>query len=92
MIAIIAENRAAIERLCVRYAVRRLELFGSAAGGSFEPTASDLDFIVEFGPRSPSQHADAFFGFQEELQQILGFPVDLIERAPIRNPFFLQSL
>ena len=92
MIALIAENREAIEQLCIRYNVRRLELFGSATEDSFEPTASDIDFLVEFGSLSPAEHADAFFGLQEELQQILGFPIDLIERTPIRNPYFLQSI
>ena len=92
MIALIADNREMIEKLCARYKVRRLELFGSAAANSFEPVASDIDFLVEFDSLSPTEHADAFFGFQEELQQILDFPVDLIERAPIRNPYFLQSI
>jgi len=92
MIALIAENREAIEQLCIRYNVRRLELFGSATEDSFEPTASDIDFLVAFGSLSPADHADAFFGLQEELQQILGFTIDLIERNPIRNPYFLQSI
>lgn len=29
---------------------RRLELFGSAARGDFDPQAGDLDFFVEFEP------------------------------------------
>jgi len=26
------------------------------------------------------------------LERILGLPVDLIERAPVRNPYFLESI
>ncbi|MBN2288994.1 MAG: nucleotidyltransferase domain-containing protein [Candidatus Glassbacteria bacterium] len=92
MIAQVTGKQAAIEQLCKRFHVRRLELFGSAAEDSFDPDASDIDLLVEFDPLSPAEHADAFFGLQEELQQVLGFPVDLIERTPIRNPYFLQSI
>ena len=92
MNAIIEKNRTAINDLCVRYRVCRLEVFGSAARGPFNMAQSDLDFLVEFSPMSPAQHADAFFGFLEELEQFLGLPVDLIERAPIRNPYFLKSI
>ena len=91
MIAVVAENRDAIEQLCIRCKVRCLELFGSAAEDSFEPLNSDLDLLVEFDSMSAVEHADAFFTLQEELQKILGLPVDLIERTTIRNPYFLQS-
>ena len=92
MNAVIEKNRAAINDLCVRYGVRCLEVFGSAAKGSFDKARSDLDFLVEFSPMTPAQHADAYFGFQEELEQLLALPVDLIERAPIQNPYFLKSI
>jgi hypothetical protein len=45
-----------------RHHVGRLELFGSATSSDFDPTESDLDFLVEFAPLSPSQKADAYFG------------------------------
>ena len=78
--------------LCGRRGVRRLSLFGSAAGGAFDPSRSDLDVLVEFEPMSPAQHADAYFVLQEELQQLFGVPVDLVEPGPIRNPFFRQAI
>ena len=33
-------NREKLTELCVRYRVRRLEVFGSAAGEEFDPAAS----------------------------------------------------
>jgi len=36
--------------LCRRYGVRKLELFGSATDGAFDPRTSDLDFLVDFDP------------------------------------------
>jgi len=72
--------------------VRRLALFGSAAQDRFEPARSDLDFLVVFQPMSPSEHADAYFGLQEDLEKLLGVPVDLVEPGPIRNPHFRQII
>ena len=78
--------------LCKNLGVRRLALFGSAASDSFDPSSSDLDLIVEFKPMPPVQHADSYFGLMEDLQKLFDVPVDLIELAPIRNPFFRQAV
>jgi predicted nucleotidyltransferase len=78
--------------LCKSRGVRRLALFGSAVTGSFDLSSSDLDLIVEFKPMSPVQHADNYFGLTEDLQQLFGVPVDLIELEPIRNPFFRKAV
>ena len=40
-----------LRELCERYGVERLELFGSAARGEFDPAKSDLDFIVPMKDR-----------------------------------------
>jgi uncharacterized protein len=42
------QHRERLAELCRRYGVRRLELFGSAARGQFDPATSDLDFLVLF--------------------------------------------
>ncbi len=72
--------------------VRRLSLFGSAAADSFDRFSSDLDLVVEFMPMSPVQHADNYFGLMEDLRQLFGVPVDLIEMGAVRNPFFRQAV
>jgi hypothetical protein len=40
----------------------------------------------------PAQHADSYFGLWEELEHLFGVEVDLIEAAPIRNPYFLEEV
>jgi hypothetical protein len=93
MIPDLEEQRAAVERACQRYRVKRLEVFGSAAtGGGFDVATSDLDFLVEFLPVDPSEHARAYFGLLEALQGIFHRPVDLVETRAIRNPYFLQAI
>lgn len=81
--ATLAEREA-----CARYQVRRLELFGSAVRGAFDPQRSDLDFLVEFGPLQPGQYADTYFGLLEALQALFGRSVDLVMVRAIRNPSF----
>lgn len=78
--------------LCAKHHVRRLALFGSATSERFDPATSDLDVLVEFQPMPPRQHADSYFGLMEDLHQLLGLPVDLVEPAAIRNPYFRQGI
>ncbi len=92
MIAEISLHREELRDLCRRFHVRRLDLFGSAAGDDFDPARSDLDFLVEFQPAPPCGYADAFFGLKESLEQLFGRPVDLVAAAAIRKPFFRESV
>ena len=92
MIPEIAERTDELERLCVRYGVRRLGLFGSAATDANLGEDSDLDFLVEFEPAVLATYADAYFGLLESLERLFGRPVDLVIGPAIRNPYFLQSV
>ena len=81
-----------LANLCRQYHVRRLEVFGSAATGNFQPATSDLDFLVEFEELDPPAYADAYFGLQESLSALYQRPVDLVIPAAVRNPYFLRSI
>ena len=67
MIALIEENRVALTALCRQFNVRRLELFGSAAKGSFNPTSSDLDFLVTLEAPTAADYADNYLGLAQAL-------------------------
>lgn len=83
MLADIAEKRDALAALCRRYGVTRLEVFGSAArGAGFDPNRSDADFLVTFSPVARNDLA-AFADLKEALENLLGRPVDLVERETI---------
>jgi predicted nucleotidyltransferase len=89
---IISQNREEIIRICTHRKVRRLAVFGSAAGDRFNLEKSDLDLLVEFEKMQPAEHAEQYFGLAEDLERLFNRPVDLVEPGPIRNPFFRQSL
>ncbi|MFO1069778.1 MAG: nucleotidyltransferase domain-containing protein [Geminicoccaceae bacterium] len=86
----IASHRPELAALCRRFAVRRLELFGSAARDGGEPR--DVDFLVEFAPLPPGQHAPAYFGLLAALEDLLGRPVDLVMTEGVRNRRFLEAI
>jgi len=78
--------------LCIKRRVRRIAVFGSAARGDFDPATSDLDLLVEFQQMTPAQHADNYFGLLEDLQKLFGIEIDLLDPAPIENPYFKQAI
>ena len=89
----IERHRDAIAGICRRHAVRRLEVFGSAARGTdFDPAGSDVDFLVEFAPGGGPPSPRRFFGLAEELRRLLGRPVDLVEPGAVRNPYMRASI
>lgn len=89
MIALLEQYRHQIADLCRKYGVRKLELFGSAARGDFDSAQSDIDFFFEFDA-DPMNLADRFFGFSEDLQRLLGKPVDLVSSRDAHNRYFLE--
>ena len=93
MISFIEENYESLKRLCKQYRVKRFEVFGSSlTGEGFDLENSDLDFLVEFLPLQPGEHANAYFGLLEELQDLFSRSIDLVETKAIRNPYFLESI
>lgn len=92
MIDLLANHQAAVVDLCRRFGVRRLDVFGSAATGSFDPATSDVDLLVEIDPPSGMTRFDAYFGLKEALEHLLGTPVDLVDPASLQNPYFASSI
>lgn len=89
---LIEAKRAQIAELCRRFRVRRLDVFGSAARGSFDAASSDFDFLVEFEVLPPATYADSYFSLKEELETLLGRGVDLITSSSVANPYFRKSV
>lgn len=88
----LVDHRDAIASLCRVYGVERLEVFGSAADGRFDPARSDFDFIVRLSPRAQDSLARRFFGFIEALEALLGRRVDVLSDGPIDNPYLRRAV
>lgn len=87
-----AETIAALPALCRHFGVRRLDLFGSAATGRFDPARSDLDFLVAFEEISPTAYADAYFGLHAALEGLFGCKVDLVTGPALESPHFRRQV
>ncbi len=85
-------GRAQLAKLCRRFHVRRLDVFGSATGPRFDPATSDLDFLVTFAALEPAEYADAFFGLRDALQSFFHRDVDLVTESAFANPYFREQV
>ncbi|MEK6798823.1 MAG: nucleotidyltransferase domain-containing protein [Planctomycetota bacterium] len=93
MIPLIEDNRVAIEELCRRFHVARLEVFGSAAEGRFDPARSDVDFLIEFHPgQDLGPWLAHYFDFKDALERLLSRPVDLVMPKAMKNPYFIREV
>ena len=88
----VASRRAEIDALCRSLGVRRLDLFGSAAGGRFDESSSDVDVLVEFDRGRDFDYVEAYFALKDGLEEILRRPVDVVTVTSIRNPYFRDQV
>ena len=92
MLTVVADHKLEVADLCRRHRVRRLFLYGSAAHPDSNIAPNDLDFLVEFEPMPPAEHAECYFSLQESLESLFRLPVELVEPSPIRNPYLRAAI
>ncbi len=85
------ETDPRIQEACKQFNVKSLHVFGSVASGAFGPE-SDVDFLVEFDREGYEGAFDQFMGLKEDLESILGRPVDLLTGKRFRNPIFQEEI
>src|SRR5437879_4669119 len=81
-------NSNAIQQFCAKWKVRELSVFGSILRDDFRPD-SDIDFLVDHEDDADWDLFD-HFDMEEELAEIVGRKVDLVDRSSIegsRNRF-----
>ena len=72
-----------LSEFCQRWKITELALFGSALRDDFNPS-SDIDVLVSFALESSWSLFD-LATMQDELRDLLGRPVDLVERSAIER-------
>ena len=78
-------SRARITGFCQRWRITELALFGSVLRPDFGPD-SDVDVLVTFATNASWSLFD-LVEMRQELHQLLGREVDLVEAAALRNPY-----
>jgi predicted nucleotidyltransferase len=93
MIPLLQDKIDDLARLCRDFGVARLEVFGSAAGPSFDPARSDVDLLVEFRPGVDlGPWLTRYFDLREKLSRLLGRDVDLVMASALKNPYFIREV
>jgi len=89
---IISEKSGDFKNLCRTLGVQKLELFGSGAREEFDPSKSDLDFIVSFFRDHRMGLADRYLELAEGLESLFSRKVDLLTVGAIKNPVFQRNI
>lgn len=84
-------NRAELEALAMRFHIRRLALFGSAARGDLRPD-SDIDLLVEFeAGRAPA--LGGMVEISDALSRLFaGRSIDLATPSILENPYRRRAI
>lgn len=81
----------ALVAICLKYGVRKMSLFGSAARNELRPD-SDVDLLVEFKPGSRTTTFDIVH-MQDELSPLFGRrEVHVAERGILENPYRRKTI
>lgn len=92
MIDLIEQHRPEVAALCSRFGVQTLEVFGSAASGAFDPSHSDIDFLVAFSTHDAGSLFHRYFGLLEALEQLFSRKIDLVSATALSNPYFIAAI
>ncbi|HSY44172.1 MAG TPA: nucleotidyltransferase domain-containing protein [Candidatus Acidoferrum sp.] len=73
-------DREQVARFCRERGIRKLSLFGSVLHHDFDPERSDVDVLAEFEPGVLKNAGFQYFGYGDELANIIGHKVDFCSR------------
>ncbi len=79
-----------IEDFCRRWHINELALFGSVLRDDFRAD-SDIDVLITLSPEAP-RSLDNRLHMQDELTEIFGRRIDLVEKRNLRNPFIRHAI
>jgi hypothetical protein len=74
-----------ISEFCRKWKIIELSLFGSVLNENFRPK-SDVDVLISLAADAPWSLYE-WVDMMEELEEIFGRRVDLVEKAGLRNPY-----
>jgi len=79
-----------IKSFCLKWKISEFALFGSILREDFNKK-SDVDILVTFQPDVPWSLFD-WIDMIDELKQVFGRDIDLIEKSGLRNPYRRKTI
>ncbi len=78
-------NIETVAEFCRKWQIAEFSFFGSVLRDDFGPE-SDIDVLISLAPTAEWDLFD-WMDMRRELETLLGRPVDLVEKATLRNPY-----
>lgn len=91
MLNFLENKKHDLHKLCEKYDIKTMYVFGSATSGSFNE-ASDVDILISFKEIPFDKYTDNYFELHEALENLFNRKVDLITERSLSNPYFIQSV
>lgn len=87
MVPVLIAQSAEIVKLCRRFHVAQLDVFGSAAREHDFSDESDVDLLVEYEAGHHPPSLKDFLALREAFENLLSRKVDLIMASAVSNPY-----
>ena len=84
---LLRERRTDILQLATQHGARRVRIFGSIIRGTATEN-SDIDLLVAF---EPNRSLLDLIGFKQDLQELLGRPVDVVSEGGL-SPYLKDRI
>lgn len=91
MLTLIENHKTELQRLCEKYDIKTMYVFGSATTDTFNKN-SDIDILISFKEIPFDKYTDNYFELHEELEKLFERKVDLLTEKSLSNPYFIQSV
>ena len=85
LVDLIVEKREVIKQTCAKYGAKTVRVFGSCARDEYDEK-SDIDVLVQM-PRDIGglEYFGRLGDLEDELKQLLGVDVDLVDEASLKG-------
>ena len=80
-----------IIKLCRKYRIKELSLFGSVIRDDFDYDKSDVDILVEYLPDSPVESLFDIIEVKFAFEDLFGREVDLVEKRAL-SPYIKDKV
>ena len=80
------------KNLLISHKVKYLYAFGSSITEKFDPSRSDIDFVVEIDDNDPIERGEKLMDLWDKFEGFFKRKVDLLTDSSIRNPILRQNI
>ncbi len=91
MFNLIQHKKPELQKLCEKYNIKTMYVFGSATTSDFNET-SDVDILISFKEIPFDKYADNYFELHEKLEALFYRKVDLLTERSLSNPCFIERI